>query len=101
MRFLDKVISTPRYEDFEITYQTDNLWEHLGMGETLLDTTPGSDMSPYFQLENVDPKWWAAISGEGNVSIKPVEEEKAVAVESKEANGAANGKAKEAWGITS
>jgi hypothetical protein len=53
------IISTPRYEDFDITYHSKNPWAHLGMGYSLKNHT--KDWSPYLQLENIDPKWMEAV----------------------------------------
>ena len=35
------------------------------MGSNLANVTQGSDYSPYLQLEHMDPKWIAAMQGEG------------------------------------
>ncbi|KAF2713802.1 FAD/NAD(P)-binding domain-containing protein [Pleomassaria siparia CBS 279.74] len=55
------VIEEPRYEDFDIQYLHKNPWAHLGMGAAPVNAKPGSDLSPYLQLENIDPKWLKAI----------------------------------------
>jgi len=60
-----EAIETPRYEDFDITYQHKNPWAHLGMGFTKSNITEGADLSPYIQLENLDPKWLKAIGYDG------------------------------------
>ncbi|RAQ99484.1 FAD/NAD(P)-binding domain-containing protein [Stemphylium lycopersici] len=61
-----EVVETPRYEDFEIEYQHSNLWGHLGMGYAICNKKfPESDVSPYLQLENIDPKWLKAIGYQG------------------------------------
>lgn len=61
-----EVIASPRYEDFEIEYQHKNPWASLGMGYSLCNKQyPDSDVSPYLQLENIDPKWLKAIGYEG------------------------------------
>lgn len=60
-----EVIATPRYEDFEIEYQHKNPWAHLGMGYAMCNVKyPELDVSPYLQLENIDPKWLEAIGYE-------------------------------------
>lgn len=64
LQYMD-VISSPRYEDFEITYQHKNPWAHMGMGYTMANVKAGSDLSPYLQLENIDPKWLKAIGYKG------------------------------------
>ncbi|KAF1850359.1 FAD/NAD(P)-binding domain-containing protein [Cucurbitaria berberidis CBS 394.84] len=57
-----EVIATPRYEDFHIEYQNKNPWAHLGMGYAMCNAKfPDSDVSPYIQLENIDPKWLEAV----------------------------------------
>lgn len=70
-----EVIQSPRYEDFEIEYQHKNPWAHLGLGYALSNTKEGADLSPYLQLENIDPKWLEAIGYED--AAKVVEEVKA------------------------
>jgi hydroxyversicolorone monooxygenase len=54
------VIERPRYEDFEIHYFEKNPWAHLGMGWTVQDRQgpKEADVSPYLNLNNIDPKWW-------------------------------------------
>lgn len=53
------MIETPRYEDFEIEYWAENRWAMLGMGFTMAERKKeGADLSPYLQLENIDPKWY-------------------------------------------
>ena len=62
-----EVIATPRYEDFDIEYQYKNPWAHLGMGYAICNKFfPETDVSPYLQLENIDPKWLKAIGYEGS-----------------------------------
>ncbi|KAF2741842.1 FAD/NAD(P)-binding domain-containing protein [Sporormia fimetaria CBS 119925] len=56
-----EVIRAPRYEDFDITYLHKNPWAHLGMGFARANVEKGADLSPYLQLENIDPKWLTAI----------------------------------------
>jgi hypothetical protein len=60
LQYID-VIESPRYEDFEIQYLHKNPWAHLGMGAALSNVTQGADISPYIQLENIDPRWLKAI----------------------------------------
>jgi len=42
----------------------------LGMGNSLIDVTPGADHSPYFQLENIDPRWLAATGSKSGQKIR-------------------------------
>ncbi|KAK7181161.1 hypothetical protein DPSP01_010617 [Paraphaeosphaeria sporulosa] len=60
-----EVIEAPRYEDFHIEYLHKNPWAHMGMGFCMANTVEGSDLSPYLQLENIDPKWLKAVGYEG------------------------------------
>lgn len=61
-----EVIATPRYEDFDIEYMHKNPWAHLGMEYAMCNAKfPDGDLSPYLQLENIDPKWLKAIGHEG------------------------------------
>ncbi|KAF2472585.1 FAD/NAD(P)-binding domain-containing protein [Lindgomyces ingoldianus] len=69
-----ELIETPRYEDFDIQYLHKNPWAHLGMGYSKLNLVPGSDLSPYLQVQNIDPKWLKAIGYEG--PTKEVEDER-------------------------
>jgi hypothetical protein len=73
-----EVIASPRYEDFEIEYHHKNPWAHLGMGYAICNVKyPESDVSPYLQLENIDPKWLKAIGYEGPaVEVHQKREEK-------------------------
>ncbi|KAK5129827.1 hypothetical protein BJ546DRAFT_1060466 [Cryomyces antarcticus] len=52
-----QVVSSPRYEDFDITYHNKNQWAHLGLGWTVENRTQGMDNSPYININNIDPKW--------------------------------------------
>jgi hypothetical protein len=86
-----EVIAQPRWEDMAITYQHANPWAHLGMGfakvnrefeqwlesvggpEGAAGKVPPVDLSPYLQVENIDPKWLKA-TGNGDargISGKP------------------------------
>ncbi|CAO2658339.1 Nn.00g060620.m01.CDS01 [Neocucurbitaria sp. VM-36] len=61
-----EVIEDPRYEDFHIEYLHKNPWAHLGMGFAVCNKKfPDADVSPYLQVENVDPRWLKAIGYEG------------------------------------
>jgi hypothetical protein len=61
-----EVIATPRYEDFKIEYLHENPWAHLGMGNAMCNVKfPDSDVSPYLQLENIDPLWLKAVGYAG------------------------------------
>jgi hypothetical protein len=73
-----EVISSPRYEDFDIEYQHKNPWAHLGMGLAVCNTKyPDADISPYLQLENIDPKWLKAIGYTGPAAeVQKTREEK-------------------------
>lgn len=53
------VISSPQYEDFDITYHDKNRWAHLGLGYSLKNH--GKDWSPYLRLDAIDPKWAKAV----------------------------------------
>jgi hypothetical protein len=59
LHYMD-IITSPRYEDFEITYHNKNPWAFLGMGHSLKNRDK-KDWSPYLALENCDPKWQAAV----------------------------------------
>jgi hypothetical protein len=83
-----EVIESPRYEDFEIQYLHKNPWAHLGMGASLSNVVQGADLSPYLQLENIDPKWLKAIGYESAAS--EVQEERN-AKEKTETNGEVRG----------
>jgi hypothetical protein len=53
-----QTIATPRYEDYNITYQNKhNLWAYLGLGFTMQERTEGADLTPYLSEEAIDPKW--------------------------------------------
>jgi hypothetical protein len=54
------IISSPRYEDFDLTYHTKNPWAHLGMGYSIRNREK-QDWSPYLALANCDPKWMEAV----------------------------------------
>jgi hypothetical protein len=58
-----QVIERPRYEDFEIHYFEKNPWAHLGMGWTVQDRKgpKEADVSPYLNLNHIDPKWFVLI----------------------------------------
>ena len=73
-----KVISVPRYEDFEIQRFGKNLWEFLGLGFTRENRVGAekADCSPYLSAENIDPKWWEANGGSVEVLKKAVKEER-------------------------
>lgn len=44
-----EVLTTPRYEDYEITYKSKNLWQWLGNGFSLRDID-GRDTTWYWGL---------------------------------------------------
>lgn len=58
-----EAIKTPRYEDFEIEYlgpAKENRWAFLGLGTTR-ELVEKGDVSPYINVENIDPQWMKAI----------------------------------------
>lgn len=60
-----RMINTPRYEDFDITYHnTRNQWAFMGMGWTIehrpAGLEAGLDKSPYINTRYIDPKWLEA-----------------------------------------
>ncbi|PGG98430.1 hypothetical protein AJ79_08869 [Helicocarpus griseus UAMH5409] len=58
------MISNPRFEDYAITYQNKrNMWSFMGLGKAVEDVVPGSDFSPHFSEEAIDPKWLEEIRG--------------------------------------
>lgn len=71
-----QVIEKPRYEDFEIKYHDKNPWAHLGMGWTPENRLGAekADCSPYLNLNHIDPKWYVANGGDGDVLLKQVNE---------------------------
>ena len=73
-----KVISVPRYEDFEIQRFGKNPWEFLGLGFTRENRLgpEKADCSPYLSVENIDPKWWEANGGSVEGLKKAVEGER-------------------------
>ena len=75
-----QVIDRPRYEDYEIKYFSSNPWAHLGLGHTL-ETRKGhpvADCSYYLNLNNIDPKWHAAIGGDVEELRKALNEQNAI-----------------------
>lgn len=74
-----EVISTPRYEDFDIEYidaGVNNMWAFLGMGATRRLVEKG-DVSPYIGVGSIDPEW-ALATGLGvtlNKEINGLEKE--------------------------
>ena len=73
-----KVISVPRYEDFEIQRFGKKPWEFLGLGFTRENRLgpEKADCSPYLSVENIDPKWWEANGGSVEGLKKAVEGER-------------------------
>lgn len=73
-----EIIETPRYEDFDIEYMHKNPWAHLGMGYAVCNVKfPNSDISPYLQVENIDPQWLKAIGYEGPAfEVQKIQDEK-------------------------
>lgn len=80
LQFIE-LIQEPRYEDFEIEYLHKNPWAHLGMGYANANVKEGGDLSPYLQLENIDPKWLKAIGYKGAAMKVDEEKEKKERVE--------------------
>ncbi|ORY04951.1 hypothetical protein BCR34DRAFT_491184 [Clohesyomyces aquaticus] len=68
LHYID-IISSPRYEDFEIKYQHKNPWAHLGMGYTRSNVEKDADLSPYLQLQNIDPRWVEAVGLKSTVKV--------------------------------
>ncbi|KAF4630307.1 hypothetical protein G7Y89_g7832 [Cudoniella acicularis] len=62
-----QVIETPRYEDYNITYQNKhNPWAFLGLGFTIEDRNlETADLSPYLNEEVLDPKWMDEVVKKG------------------------------------
>ncbi len=57
-----EAIKTPRWEDYEIQYlgpAKENPWAYLGMG-TVPALVQKGDVSPYLNVEHLDPKWMEA-----------------------------------------
>ncbi|KAF9761613.1 hypothetical protein IL306_003765 [Fusarium sp. DS 682] len=54
-------IEDPRWEDMEIKYHSKNRFQYLGYGFAPVDlsTEPNADRSPYLQVENLDPRFYA------------------------------------------
>jgi hypothetical protein len=74
-----QVISTPRYEDFDIKYFDKNIWASLGMGFTVENrkTAGEADFSPYLSLGSIDKKWHVANGGDEKVLEQQVAEDNA------------------------
>jgi hypothetical protein len=85
-----EIISTPRYEDFEISYLNKNPWAHIGMGYAQCNVEyPNSDVCPYLSLENIDPKWLKAIGyGGPALEVEKIREAKARPAVKRTANDA-------------
>lgn len=62
LHYID-TIRTPRYEDFNYSYSSVNMFAYLGNGKPRVLDIPNGDKSPYFQLENVDEKWLSTVIG--------------------------------------
>ena len=73
-----KLISVPRYEDFEIQRFGKNPWEFLGLGFTIENRVgpEKANCSPYLCAENIDPKWWKANGGNVEDLKKVAKEER-------------------------
>lgn len=74
-----QIIAQPRYEDFEISSHDSNMWKHLGMGWTVEGRLGAgkADCSPYLNLQNIDPKWFAAVGGDEEKLREQVRESRA------------------------
>ena len=61
-----QVVTTPRYEDFDMTYNDKNRFAHLGMGWTLENRLgiQNADQSPYINREHIDPRWLDAVGSD-------------------------------------
>lgn len=62
-----EAIKAPRYEDFDITYlgpAAKNRWAFLGLGTTR-ELVEKGDVSPYLNVENIDPDWMKALKIDG------------------------------------
>ena len=86
-----ETIKTPRFEDFDIDYigpARKNMWAFLGMG-TVRALVNKEDVSPYLNVENIDPHWMKA-TGMGATKIAEAKlnelkrQEKELAEKSKE-----------------
>ncbi|KAK2747146.1 hypothetical protein FQN57_002403 [Myotisia sp. PD_48] len=59
-----ELVSTPRFEDYNITYQNKkNMWSFLGLGKVPGNLVVDGDHSPYLSVDVIDPKWLEEISG--------------------------------------
>lgn len=78
-----QVIEQPRYEDFQIKYHNKNIWAHLGMGWTIENrlTAAKADCSPYLNLRNLEPKWYAANGGNVDELKRQLNEQNAAEVD--------------------
>ena len=59
-----EVISSPRYEDFDIKSNDKNPFAYFGKGWALDDRRPGADHCSYISVDKVDPQWLRAIASE-------------------------------------
>jgi hypothetical protein len=51
-----KTLRTPRYEHYDIRYQSGNVWAFMGGGRTKTEMEPeGKDLAPY--IRNEDSPW--------------------------------------------
>ncbi|KAJ4516740.1 hypothetical protein HRR88_007892 [Exophiala dermatitidis] len=77
-----EAIRQPRYEDFEISYlgpAKKNMWAYLGMG-TVPALVEKKDVSPYLNVEMLDPEWMKAV----DIDAKKVHEAKVKELKEKE-----------------
>lgn len=81
LQYID-VVSSPRYEDFEIEYMHKNPWAALGMGYAKSNVQEKADLSPYLQIENIDPNWLESIGYKGPALEIREEREKKEKIES-------------------
>ncbi|KAH8705823.1 hypothetical protein BGW36DRAFT_18418 [Talaromyces proteolyticus] len=65
-----QTISSPRWEDYNITYHYENPWAHLGFGFTLEDRDPNASTAPYLTAEAIDDDWMAQFEVERTVVPK-------------------------------
>ncbi|EAT77330.1 hypothetical protein SNOG_15397 [Parastagonospora nodorum SN15] len=53
------VVSSPRWEDWEITYKNPhNMWAYLGLGFTKTERDPKADKAPYLTVDCLDPAFY-------------------------------------------
>lgn len=76
-----EAIQTPRWEDYEIEYlgpAQENPWAYLGMG-TVPALVQKGDVSPYLNVEHLDPKWMEA----AHIDAQKIDETRLAELQSK------------------